>query len=73
MLKCSQCGQYYIPGYLDCQCRIAASLPRAWRASQLPAKEKLLLSSPNTEQARVNTPVVDAKSVKNGDARPSGG
>lgn len=21
MLKCSRCGQYYIPGYLDCACR----------------------------------------------------
>ncbi len=23
MLKCSQCGQYYVPGFLDCQCRAA--------------------------------------------------
>ena len=21
MLKCSRCGDYYIPGYLDCRCR----------------------------------------------------
>lgn len=21
MLKCRQCGQYYIPGFLDCFCR----------------------------------------------------
>ena len=21
MLKCSWCGDYYIPGYLDCRCR----------------------------------------------------
>jgi hypothetical protein len=23
MLKCSQCRQYYVPGFLDCQCRAA--------------------------------------------------
>jgi len=21
MLRCNRCGQYYIPGFLDCQCR----------------------------------------------------
>jgi hypothetical protein len=21
MLRCSRCGQYYVPGFLDCQCR----------------------------------------------------
>jgi hypothetical protein len=21
MLRCSHCGQYYVPGFLDCQCR----------------------------------------------------
>jgi len=24
MLRCSRCGEYYIPGYLDCRCRIAS-------------------------------------------------
>ena len=21
MLRCNRCGQYYVPGFLDCQCR----------------------------------------------------
>jgi len=25
MLKCSRCGEYYIPGYLDCRCRTASN------------------------------------------------
>lgn len=29
MLKCNRCGQYYIPGYLDCQCRVTAHLHRS--------------------------------------------
>jgi len=24
MFKCNRCGQYYIPGFLDCRCRVAA-------------------------------------------------
>jgi hypothetical protein len=26
MLKCSQCRQYYVPGFLDCYCRTRQSL-----------------------------------------------
>ena len=28
MLKCSRCGEYYIPGYLDCRCRTASDQSR---------------------------------------------
>ena len=38
MLRCNRCGRYYIPGFLDCQCRttsntgLAYSSPSANRA-----------------------------------------
>jgi hypothetical protein len=38
MLRCSRCGQYYVPGYLDCHCKVMLCLPRPAAVPQLPAK-----------------------------------
>jgi hypothetical protein len=38
MLKCSRCKQYYIPGYLDCQCRVARALLAANAQASRPTK-----------------------------------
>jgi hypothetical protein len=43
MLRCNQCGQYYVPGFLDCQCR-AVSLTA--RAKDAEARAPLNLSAP---------------------------
>ena len=29
MLRCNRCGQYYIPGFLDCQCRTTSHRPNS--------------------------------------------
>ena len=33
MLRCSKCGQYYVPSYLDCQCRVASHMRALANAS----------------------------------------
>lgn len=34
MLRCDRCGQYYIPGFLDCWCRAIARTAGSTRGSQ---------------------------------------
>ena len=29
MLKCNRCGQYYVPGFLDCRCRVSSRMVHA--------------------------------------------
>jgi len=44
MLKCKHCGQYYVPGYLACQCLMKTSLPRPVTVPQL-AKGQTTMTS----------------------------
>ena len=61
MLKCNQCGQYYVPGFLDCQCRVISHVVRAKGAEgratlNLSAPQpKLLLPAPEVT-ARPDSP-----------------
>jgi len=34
MLRCSRCGEYYIPGYLDCRCRTDRDQSRKFDQAQ---------------------------------------
>ncbi len=48
MLKCRQCRQYYIPGFLDCSCRTKARL----------AREPVgIVSQPAEDQATLTVPL----------------
>lgn len=69
MLKCSRCGQYYVPGYLDCKCRMVARLPCAPVTPQLPSKEKMVLSAPTVNLARATPSGGDTQSSDNREAR----
>lgn len=42
MLKCTRCGRYYVPGYLDCLCRSTA------RSSRLPVASLPALKDQST-------------------------
>ncbi|MBN1890520.1 MAG: hypothetical protein JW850_21180 [Thermoflexales bacterium] len=58
MLKCSRCKQYYIPGYLDCQCRVARALLAANAQASHPIKDQATAaawSSTNIAVARDRT------------------
>ncbi len=54
MLRCRQCGQYYIPGFLDCSCRTKTRLTR---------EPVGIVSPPAEDQAALTTPLGTAKST----------
>ena len=53
MLKCSRCGDYYIPGYLDCRCRTTSH-----QSSQYDLEQSVL---PSNNAFAVTVPIDDAK------------
>jgi len=42
MLKCSRCGQYYVPGYLECHCQIMLHTLQAATSGQFPGDKVTL-------------------------------
>jgi len=60
MLKCSQCGQYYVPGYLECHCQIMLHTIKTSAVGQFPSSENLALGAsefPVSSAASVATAV----------------
>ena len=49
MLRCNRCGQYYIPGFLDCQCRT--------KSHQLISNDEHFYASPSANRATTTLPL----------------
>ena len=51
MLKCSRCGDYYIPGYLDCRCRTTSDQSSQFGQVQLvpPSNNAFVIARPAGE------------------------
>lgn len=62
MLKCSRCKQYYIPGYLDCQCRVARALLAA-NTQDAHLKDQAAPSWPDTNTAIHDAAVLNQAAV----------
>lgn len=70
MLKCTRCGRYYVPGYLDCFCRVTSRLPCPPTVPPLPPQEQAALIPPSVVKPAIaagaapDTPnVADVRSV----------
>ena len=65
MLKCSRCKQYYIPGYLDCQCRVTRALLAASAQTSHPTKDQAMAAPwPDANIAAVHGQVAAAAGRK---------
>jgi hypothetical protein len=51
VLKCSRCGEYYIPGYLDCRCRTTLYQSRQFGPVQpaQPSNNTFVVARPDGE------------------------
>ena len=56
MLKCNRCGQYYIPGFLDCQCRTMSH--------QLISSDERFYASPSANRAMMTLPLGAPKATR---------
>jgi len=76
MLKCSRCGDYYIPGYLDCRCR--TSLDQSDQFGQLqsvqPSNDAFATERPagETKLTPVSIPLSDSSTTHSLSAGRSG-
>jgi hypothetical protein len=56
MLKCNRCGQYYIPGFLDCQCRTMSN--------HLISSDERLYASPSANRTMTALPLGGPKTTR---------
>jgi hypothetical protein len=64
MLKCSRCKQYYIPGYLDCQCRVARAMLAANAQDAYPSKDQATTTPwPDTNTAAAHSAAVHGQAA----------
>ena len=60
MLRCNRCGQYYIPGFLDCKCRTMSH--------RLISNNELLYASPSANRAMTALPLSAANATRVADS-----
>jgi hypothetical protein len=57
MFKCNRCEQYYIPGFLDCRCRVAARQLHSVSVSPPPGSSKNRVGDTLLSEAKKLVPV----------------